>query len=307
MTLQGLERRLRRVLRGDDVARTDGICRASPEWLVLCINNFCNLHCKMCDVGLGEEGTVFYANLIGSRPQNMSLGLIDKIASEAKTFHPPPRVGLAYTEPLIHARILEICEALKRRGLYVSITTNGYLLPRLADDLVEIGVDFLTVSVDGSRGVHNSVRRSGDSFERLYEGVELVNRAKEHGRSKAPVIQFSYTITDENYTDMVAFVKEVEGLRPDSLSFSHLNFVTSEMAAVHNRSYDGELSVTRSNLGEMDLDQARLPSSSFLVCILRRAASERFAGATGSRVAFACWSSSENSSGRQASIMCHWT
>ncbi len=53
--------------------------------------------------------------------------------------------------------------------------------------------------------------------------------------------------------------------------------------------------------------EARLPSSSFLVCILRRAASERFAGATGSRLAFACWSSSENSSGRQASIMCHRT
>ena len=76
---------------------------------------------------------------------------------EAKTFHPPPRVGLAYTEPLIHARIREICEALKRRGLYVSITTNGYLLPRLAGDLVEIGVDFLTVSVDGSRLVTSQV------------------------------------------------------------------------------------------------------------------------------------------------------
>ena len=78
MKLHGLQRRLRRTLRGDDLARTDGICRASPEWLVLCINNFCNLHCKMCDVGRGEEGTVFYANLVGSRPQNMSLGLVEK-------------------------------------------------------------------------------------------------------------------------------------------------------------------------------------------------------------------------------------
>ncbi len=37
------------------------------------------------------------------------------------------------------------------------------------------------------------------------------------------------------------------------------------------------------------------------------AASERWAGATGSRVALAAWSSSQNNSSRQASTMCHCT
>ena len=43
-----------------------------------------------------------------------------------------------------------------------------------------------------------------------------------------------------------------------------------------------------------------------IVKLLGRRRLERFAGAT-SRFAFACWSSSANSKGRQASIMCHRT
>ncbi len=33
---------------------------------------------------------------------------------------------------------------------------------------------------------------------------------------------------------MLEFVKEVEGLRPASFNFSHLNFISSEMADAHN-------------------------------------------------------------------------
>mgnify|MGYP004094617865 CR=1 FL=1 len=33
-----------------------------PEWLVLGVNNACNLHCKMCDVGTGFSESGFYQN-----------------------------------------------------------------------------------------------------------------------------------------------------------------------------------------------------------------------------------------------------
>src|SRR5215212_4601825 len=61
---------------GEDVNRADGVCRFAPEWLILCINNFCNLKCRMCDVGIGERASVFYANMIGDDPTNMSLDLL---------------------------------------------------------------------------------------------------------------------------------------------------------------------------------------------------------------------------------------
>jgi len=82
-SIDRFSRRLFRRVYGDDYPRLDGRCRQSPEWLVLGVNNVCNLHCKMCDVGLGESGTAFWANLIGQNPHNMTLELLREILRQA--------------------------------------------------------------------------------------------------------------------------------------------------------------------------------------------------------------------------------
>ena len=51
----------------------------SPEWIVLGVNNVCNLHCKMCDVGTNNKETNFAQNLVGTHPLNMPLELIKKL------------------------------------------------------------------------------------------------------------------------------------------------------------------------------------------------------------------------------------
>jgi Fe-coproporphyrin III synthase len=248
-----LVRRASRRLLGDDYQRADGSCRMPPEWLVLVVNNFCNLHCRMCDVGLKETSSVFYSHLVGDDPQNMSLELLSQILDQATRFFPRPRVGLAFTEPLVHPGILDLCRAIVGRGFFCSITTNGFLLPRLAEALVEIGVHEITVSVDGPEAVHDQIRGREGSFRNLREGIERVNRAKAAAGRTRPVMRFSYTITDQNYTQMLNFVREIEGLHPASLTFSHLNFISDEMARVHNASYGADLPVARANLGTMDL------------------------------------------------------
>ena len=258
--IRALWRRAARVVWGEDYDRADGRCRLGPEWLVLVINNFCNLKCKMCDVGLGESESVFYAHLIGDDPRNMPLGLLETILDQAAGFFPKPRIGLAYTEPLIHVHIRDFCRAIVERGFFCAITTNGFLLPRLAESLVEIGVQEITVSIDGPEQVHDRVRGRKGSFRNLYQGIERLNVAQAKAGKALPVVRFSYTLTDENYTDMLEFVRQVEGLRPASFNFSHLNFITAEMAEAHNALYGGELEVARSNLGTMDLDAINVPA-----------------------------------------------
>ena len=243
---------VRRLL-GADSDRPDGRCRLGPEWLALVVNNFCNLRCKMCDVGIGESETVFYAHLVGDDPPNMSLNLLETILDQAASFFPKPKIGLAFTEPLIHVHILKFCQAIIARGFFSRITTNRFLLPRLAEALVDLGVHSITVSVDGPEEVHDRVRGRTGSFRNLYEGVERLNRAKMHTGRRQPAVSFSYTLTDENYIHMRDFVRQVEGLQPTSFNFSHLNFISAEMATAHNASYGGELAVVRSNLGTMNL------------------------------------------------------
>ena len=97
-----LRRRWAHLTTGDDYARGDGFCRLPPRWLAVCINNHCNLKCRMCDVGLGDRSTMFWANFIGDAPQNMSEDLLQEILLAASAFRIPPKIALAATEPLIH-------------------------------------------------------------------------------------------------------------------------------------------------------------------------------------------------------------
>jgi MoaA/NifB/PqqE/SkfB family radical SAM enzyme len=252
--LARLYRRAATRMLGDDHARADGSCRQAPEWLVLGINNFCNLKCAMCDVGLGDSATVFWANLIGHHPQNMSLELLERILEQAVDFRPRPMVGLAFTEPLIHARILDFCRTIVRRGFYCQITTNGTRLPALADELVAIGVHEIVVSVDGPAEVHDVIRGKAGTFAALYAGCERLNAARRARGAAAPRLRLSFTITDANYQHILDFIRQVEPLEPAAINISHLNFISDELATAHNaqvdgHGLDGELRVVRSNLG----------------------------------------------------------
>jgi Fe-coproporphyrin III synthase len=247
-----LVRRTTELVAGDDYDRPDGRCRLGPEWLVLVVNNFCNLHCRMCDVGLGESASVFWAHMIGDDRRNMSLEMLLTVLDQASSFRPRPRIGLAFTEPLIHPRIVEFCRAAAGRGFFCSITSNGFMLPQLAGALVEAGLSEITISIDGPEEVHDRVRGRAGSFRRLYAGIEALNEAKRRRRVSHPRVRFSYTITDENSTAMLAFVRAVEPLQPTAFCFSHLNFITDEMAAAHNAEHGGAWAVARSNLGSIE-------------------------------------------------------
>jgi Fe-coproporphyrin III synthase len=246
---------------GEDAERADGRCRFAPEWIILCINNFCNLRCRMCDVGLGERASVFYANMIGDDPGNMSLDLLKTALDGAAGFRPRPKIGLAFTEPLIHAGILDFCREIVGRGFYCSITTNGFLLPQRAEALVDIGVDEITVSIDGPPAIHDAIRGRKGSFDRLYAGVEKLNAARARAGRRTPRVRISTTITDLSYPALRACLAAVAPLQPDGVNFAHLSYISDAMAAAHNAIYTGELGVAHSCLGEMDLasmDLARL-------------------------------------------------
>lgn len=252
--LDRLVSRGKRLVQAPDYGRGDDICRLPPKVLVLVVNNFCNLKCRMCDVGTGDEDTVFFKHLIGEKPVNMSTGLLQRLIDSATDFSPRPAFGMGFTEPLLHKGIIGICEKIRDAGFEFTITTNGYLLPRHAEQLVDVGLDEITLSVDGPEDVHDRVRGRSGSFRRMFEGArKLVDYRDRLGRA-GPRLNFSYTITDINYTHMAAFTESIASLSPNRLIFSHLNFISDQIALEHNRRFDNEWAVTRSNLGAMDIE-----------------------------------------------------
>jgi MoaA/NifB/PqqE/SkfB family radical SAM enzyme len=246
-------RRVAPRLLGDDLARADGACRMAPEWLVLDVNNVCNLHCAMCDVGLGDRTTPFWSNLIGSDPRDMTLEMLERVLDQAADFFPRPRIALALTEPLIHPRIVEMVRVVSGRGFYCAITSNGTRLPRLAQLLVDAGLGEITLSVDGPPGVHDRIRGRRGSFAELFAGAKTLVAARRGARR--PRLQISITVSEANQGELAEAVRAVLPLRPERVMVSQLNFVSEGMAHTHNLAHGGTLAVRRSSLGAMDPDR----------------------------------------------------
>jgi MoaA/NifB/PqqE/SkfB family radical SAM enzyme len=214
-----------------------------PTHIVLGVNNFCNLHCVMCDVGTGNEDTNFGANLVGAKNRSMSLDLFRHITDEIRSFCPSAHLGFAFTEPLAWQPIGEALTIARAKEIRASVTTNGLLLHRHVDDLAYGHVENLSVSIDGPEPVHDRIRRRSGSYARAVAGIEELS-----SRPGAPDIAVYCTITEWNVGSLRQFLRDMRGLPLKRVGLLHNNFITSEQANLHNMRFDGALHATASNV-----------------------------------------------------------
>lgn len=216
-----------------------------PTHIVLGVNNFCNLRCVMCDVGTGNE-TNFGANLTGSKMRAMPLELFTRILDQICAFCPEAHLGIAYTEPLAWAHLGEALRLAQQRKIYVSVTTNGLLLPQRAKALSP-GCKSLSVSIDGPEPVHDHIRRRPGSYARAVSGIEAAAAL-----SEPPEISVFCTITEHNTGSLRQFLSEMSRLPLKQVGILHNNFVTEDQATRHNIVHHPEFGATPSNVFHSD-------------------------------------------------------
>ena len=225
----------------------------APEWLVLGVNNACNLHCKMCDVGLGNFDTTFAQNLVGTRPMNMPLDLIKKIIDGAVTHYPTIKIGYAFTEPLMYPYLGQSLQYAKSRELFTAVTTNALNLKRRTPELLEGRLDELFISLDGLESTHNYIRGNENSFRKAVEGIEELSKY-----DNAPDISVFCVITEWNYAELKAFADFFKRYPLKHLGFMHPNYTPQHIADAHNQKFGRLYPATDSNLGEINLENIDL-------------------------------------------------
>jgi len=228
----------------------------APHWLVLGVNNLCNLHCKMCDVGTGYSESNFYHNLVGAQPLNMPLELIQRIMDQASLYFPKVKIGYAFTEPIIYPHLVESLRYAAGKDLYTTITTNGSKLPALAKDLCRAGLKEIFVSLDGPPDVHNAIRGNKHSFEWAFDGIEKVLAM---GKA-APKVSVFCTITEWNVNRLVEFAELFRHIPLFNMGFMHTNFTSDAHAALHNAKFGMNYPATASNMKEVHMEQMNLPA-----------------------------------------------
>jgi MoaA/NifB/PqqE/SkfB family radical SAM enzyme len=219
-----------------------------PLTLYWSVNSVCNLHCKMCDVGTPNPDSNFFKNLrINGQRTDIDIGrfkaVIDEVAASK------PMISITSTEPLLYKPLGDAIRHCRERNLDIAITTGAYTLAKRAEELVEAGLTRLNVSIDGPPALHNEIRGRKDSFERSAEGIRLVKEEARKRNSSIEVL-INFTITNSNYDQLVAFMDCLGDLPVDRVNFSYMNYVTRDMAGVHNAIWGDRYKATVNCLNE---------------------------------------------------------
>lgn len=225
----------------------------SPSWIVLGVNNICNLHCKMCDVGVDYNKSNFYNNLMASRPINMPLELIYKIIDQTSLYFKNSKLGYGFTEPLIYPHLIESLFYANQKHIFTSITTNALNLKRYSDGLIEGGLNELYISLDGPEKIHNYIRGHKSSFQKAVQGIDALLEYPNR-----PKISIFCVITEWNIGQLLEFVEYFKDYPLEQIGFMHTNYTPSSIADIHNQKFAATYPATASNMEEINIDNMDL-------------------------------------------------
>lgn len=204
------------------------------------ITNMCNLRCKMC----GQWGETGYnigkpaKEINKTLPFDVYKKLVDDVADRKPIFY------IWGGEPFLYPDIMPFLKYLKGKKLITAIVTNGIKLKKNAEELVEMGLDCLMVSLDGPREVHNEIRGSGTCFDILVEGLQEINEQKRLLKKKKPYIVPLVTISRYNEDYLEDIFDVAAGLDIDCLIVYYSWFTTPELGQAHTRLMESRLGCT---------------------------------------------------------------
>lgn len=152
----------------------------------------CNLHCRTCIRNVWQDPEAMMSD--------------DTFARIAESLADLPQlrrvIFTGFGEPLTHPRILDMIQAVRERGIAVTVGSNGLLLDKTAaEELVRLGVDRLVISVDGVKPeTYAGVR--GAMISQVLENIRRVNEAKSRLSSLVPAIGIEFVALKSNVAEL---------------------------------------------------------------------------------------------------------
>jgi MoaA/NifB/PqqE/SkfB family radical SAM enzyme len=192
-----------------------------PLLVDLELASLCNLRCPMCYTITAQFKEKVNAGL-------MDFGLFTRVVDEIAGKVPAIRLSLR-GEPMIHPRFRDCVAYAKQKGIgEVSTLTNGSkLTPEFFTKILEAGIDWITVSVDGLDEMYERIRKP-IKFHQILESVKAMKRIKAEKGVHRPVVKIQaiwpaireypekFYNTFAPYADLIAFNPLIDYLGKDA-------------------------------------------------------------------------------------------
>jgi len=169
--------------------------------MVLMPHSRCNCRCIMCDIWKANK------NGTSITEEQLEAQLADFRRLKVEW------VLLSGGEPLMHPNLWSLCSSVKKLPARITLLSTGLLLARHAQEIVRY-CDDVIVSLDGSKDVHDRIRRVPEAFDQLTAGVGALRMVKpDYPISGRCVLQ------RENFEDLPNIIETARRIGLDHISF----------------------------------------------------------------------------------------
>ena len=167
----------------------------------------CNLACRHCWLAPKFDPD-------GSKSSMLPLGIFQKAIEEAIPLG-LQTVKLTGGEPLLHPDFNAMLDFISKKGLGLTLETNGILLsPKIAGAIAKQNNPFVSVSLDGADAkTHDRIRGVDGAFNKA---ISAVQSQVEYG-TKTQIIM---SIMQSNADQLEAMIELAESLDADSVKFN---------------------------------------------------------------------------------------
>jgi MoaA/NifB/PqqE/SkfB family radical SAM enzyme len=145
---------------GSRIVKTALLRQKRPLSVTFTITGRCNLNCAYCSFPLRKQK---------DSSTEQVLKLIDEFHAAGVQ-----RLGFSGGEPLLHGDIDQIISKAQEKGMFLSMTTNGTLIPKKLDVCKKM--DVVLVSLDGPQAVHDLTGK--EKVEKLLESIHFLKKNK---------------------------------------------------------------------------------------------------------------------------------
>lgn len=108
-----------------------------------------------------------------------------------------------FGEPLSHPQIIDMIASCKEMGYCVEMITNGSLLTsQVATQLIDAGLDWIFISLDGPDEDCFSRIRPGASFDDVTRNIRMLQALKKERNKQSPQLGIEFVATKTNFSKL---------------------------------------------------------------------------------------------------------
>lgn len=173
------------------MARGDIELASRPYVFTVDTGNLCNLRCPLCPTG---------AQNLQRKQHLMTYETFSRVLDQIK----PWAIEVIlhnWGEPFLNPDILKIIRAVRAAGVGSTVSSHLNLMHRGDDflgDVVEAGLDHLTVSLDGTTQDVYGIYRRGGNYEKVMHNLSVLLDRRRKLRSTTPIVEWQFLVMKHN-------------------------------------------------------------------------------------------------------------